>query len=227
MKAVIFAAGEGKRMRPLTEVKPKPMLEVLGKPLIQYTFEAMPEPVEEVVVVVGYKKEQIQAFLGAEFLGRRVSYVTQERVSGTADALLLARPLLGDEPFFSFYADDIYARSDVEKLFAHRYGVLVAEVSDPRAFGVVELVPDGRLVSFEEKPEHPKSNLVSTGAFLLDSAVFAYDAPVHRKTGERYIVDMVMGFAKDQPFYGVRTETWIPVGYPTDLEKAEKLLTQS
>ena len=67
MKAVIFAAGEGKRMQPLTLEKPKPLLEVLGKPLIQRTFEAMPDTVDEVVVVVGYKKEQIQDFLGAEF----------------------------------------------------------------------------------------------------------------------------------------------------------------
>ncbi len=225
MKAVIFAAGEGKRMRPLTFDTPKPLLKVLGKSLIQYTFEAMPDSVDEVVVVVGYKKEQIQAFLGTEFLGRRVTYVVQEAVTGTADALMLARPHLGEGAFLSFYADDIYAKADVEKLLAHRYGVLVAEVSDPRAFGVVELAPDGRLVSFEEKPEHPKSNLVSTGAFLLDEKMFSYSAPKNEKTGERYIVDMVMGLAHNEPFYGVLTNTWIPVGHPEDLKKAEQQLS--
>lgn len=224
MKAVIFAAGEGKRMQPLTFEKPKPMLEVLGKPLIQRTFEAMPESVDEVVVVVGYKQEQIQAFLGSEFLGKRVSYVVQERVSGTADALMLARAALGDGPFFSFYADDIYDRRDVEKLLAHHYGVLVAEVPNPSQFGVVELAADGRLLSFEEKPEQPKSNLISTGAFLLDERIFQYEAPVDPRSGERYIVDMVMAFAQAEPFYGVVCHTWIPVGYPEDIAKAEALL---
>lgn len=227
MKAVIFAAGEGKRMQPLTFEKPKPLLEVLGKPLIQRTFEAMPDSVDEVVVVVGYKKEQIQAFLGPEFLGKRVTYVVQEAVTGTADALLLAQPHLDDGQFFSFYADDVYAKADVEKLLSHRYGVLVAEVPDPRAFGVVELALDGRLLSFEEKPEHPKSNLVSTGAFLLDEKIFNFSAMAHPTTGERYIVDMVMALAKEEPFYGIVTTTWIPVGYPEDLLKAETLLKQT
>lgn len=226
MKAVIFAAGEGRRMRPLTIEKPKPMLEVLGKPLIQRTFEALPDLVDEVVVVVGYKREQIQAFLGSQFLGKRVTYVTQEKVTGTADALLLVQTHLDESPFLTFCADDIYNRTDVEKLLAHRYGVLVAAVPDPRPFGVVELAPDGRLLSFEEKPEHPKSNLVSTGAFLLDGEVFKYTADAHPQTGERYLVDMVMGLAHEVPFYGVACHTWIPVGYPDDLARAEKLLLE-
>lgn len=224
MKAVIFAAGEGKRMRPLTESMPKPMLTVLGKPLIQYTFEALPDVVDEVVVVVGYKRAQIQAFLGAEFLGKRVSYVVQETMGGTGAALLLAKDALGAGPFIATYADDIYLKSDVEKILVHTYGLLVSEVDDARPFGVVESAPDGRIVSFEEKPEHPKSNLVSTGMILIDEKVFAYDAPVHPRTGERYIVDMVMGLAHDYPVYAVPASRWIQIGYPDDLRKAERLL---
>lgn len=226
MKAVIFAAGAGKRMLPLTLEKPKPLLEVLGKPLLQRTIELLPESVDEVVVVVGYKREQIIAHFGSEFEGKRMTYVVQETLGGTADALMLAKSHLQDAPFFSFYADDIYDKDDVLKLLDHQYGVLVAEVVDPRAFGVIELAPDGRMISFEEKPEHPKSNLVSTGAFLLDGAIFNYTAEPHPTTGERYLTDMVMGLAKDTDFYGIVTKRWIPVGYPADLAKAEAVLKQ-
>ena len=224
MKAVIFAAGEEKRMRPLTEHVPKPMLTVLGKPLIQYTFEALPDVVDEVVVVVGYKQEQVRAFLGTEFLGKHVSYVVQETMGGTGAALLLARETLGVGQFIATYADDIYLQSDVERLLEHTYSLLVSPVEDPKPFGVVELSSGGRVVSFEEKPEHPKSNLASAGMILVDEKVFAYDAPVHPRTGERYIVDMVMGLARDYPVYGVTASRWIQIGYPEDLTKAESLL---
>lgn len=226
MKALVVAAGAGKRMMPLTADTPKPMLTVLGKSLIQYTFEAMPDVVDEVVVVVGYKKEKLQAFLGSEFLGKRVTYVVQETVGGTAAALLLAREALGTGQFLKFYADDIYRKADVEKLFDHHYSILLAEVPDPRAFGVVELAPDGRITSFEEKPEVPKSNLVSAGVMLLDERIFMYNALPKEKTGERYDVDMVMGLAKDHAVYGVRASRWLQIGYPDDLAKAEAVLKQ-
>ena len=225
MKAVILAAGEGVRMRPLTLDTPKPLLKVLGKPLIQYTFEALPDAVDEVVVVVGYKREQIIAHFGSEFEGKRITYVVQEKSTGTANAILLAKEHLLDTPFFSFYADDIYYRNDISKLLDHQYGVLVAEVPDPKPFGVVELAPDGKLISFEEKPAYPKSNLVSTGAFLLDPAVFNYTASPHSVTGESYLVDMVMGLARVRDFYGIITKNWVPIGFPADLAKAGEMLS--
>ena len=214
-------------MQPLTFDTPKPMLKVLGKPLLQRTIELLPESVTEVVVVVGYKREQITQHFGSEFEGKRMTYVVQEKLGGTAAALMLAKEHLLDAPFFSFYADDIYDKDDVLKLLDHQYGVLVAEVLDPKPFGVVELAPDGKLISFEEKPEHPKSNLVSTGAFLLGPELFNYTALPHPVTGEQYITDMIMGLAKDRDFYGIVTKRWIPIGYPADLAKAEEILKNS
>lgn len=225
MKAVIFAAGKGTRMLPLTLEKPKPLLTVLGKPLIQYTFEALPESIDEVVVVVGYRQDQLRAFLGETFLGKRVTYVVQGTIGGTAAALELAKDELDAGPFIATYADDIYLKADAEKLLAHQYSLLVAEVEDPRPFGVIEAAPDGHIVSFEEKPEAPKSNLVSVGMLLLDEKVFAYTAPVHPRTGERYVVDMVMGLAEVSPVYAVPASRWIQIGYPDDLTKAEMILS--
>lgn len=225
MKALVCAAGLGKRMRPLTDSTPKPLLSVLGKPLIHYTFEAMPESVDSVVVVVGYCKEQIMSFLGNSFLGKPVTYVVQEELRGTGDALELSRSALGDGPFIKFLGDDIYLKADVERLLEHRYSMLVGEVDDPRQFGVVECAADGHVVGFEEKPEHPKAHLVSAGVMLLDERVFAYKALPHPKTGERYAVDMVMGLAHEYPVFAVQATRWIPIGYPEDLTKAEAILS--
>ena len=214
-------------MRPLTEQVPKPMLTVLGKPLIQYTFEAMPDAVDTVVVVVGYRREHIMNFLGSTFLKKRVEYVVQDKPGGTAEALELARSALGTGQFLKFYGDDIYQKADVARLFDHHYSILLGQVANPRAFGVVSLAPDGRIQSFEEKPEEPKSNLVSAGVMLLDERVFSYVSQPKPSTGERYDVDMVMGLAHDHAVYGVSATRWIQIGYPEDLAKAERVLSQS
>ncbi len=79
MQAVILAAGEGVRMRPLTLTKPKPLLEVLGKPLIRYATEGLPKEVTELIIVLGYRGEQIKAYCGTSFCGRTVTYVWQKQ----------------------------------------------------------------------------------------------------------------------------------------------------
>ena len=214
-------------MRPLTEDKPKALVQLLGRPLIDYTFDAIPDQVTEVVMVVGYRHEQLRAYLGAEFRGKKVEYVQQEKVTGTADALRLARPLLGDGRFLTYYADDVYTKADAEKLFEHQYAILVAEVENPKVFGVVELAADNHIVSFEEWPEKPKSNLVSAGIMLLDDTIFRYEAPIHPTKGERCLPDLVLGLMADAPVYGVRATRWIPIGYPEDLERATQMLERS
>ena len=114
MQAVILAAGEGRRMRPLTESTPKPLLEVCGRPLISYTFAALPDVVDEVVMVVSYLKEKITAYLGSTFEGRKIHYVEQRKLEGTGKALFEARPLIKDR-FLVLMADDIYFKEDIER----------------------------------------------------------------------------------------------------------------
>lgn len=223
MKAVIFAAGEGKRMLPLTLEKPKPLLEVLGKPLISYTFAALPDAVTEVVVIVGYKEDMIRAYLGDNFKGRKITYVRQESVTGTGGALELAKEHLLGERFFTVYADDIYAKEDLEKLLPHRLGMLLSHAKDPSRFGVVELNSSGEVVSIIEKPEHPKSDLVSTGIYLLTDEIFNYPTPAH-SNGERYLTDMVELLAKNTPVIGVESTRWLQVGYPEDLARAAEAM---
>jgi NDP-sugar pyrophosphorylase family protein len=223
MKAVIFAAGEGRRMRPLTLEKPKPLLEVLGRPLIDYTFDALPAEVDEVVMVVGYKQEMFREYLGSMHGGKRITYVVQEKIGGVGEALFLAREHVEGGQFLTLYADDVYLRTDVEKALSYQYAMLLAPVADPTRFGVVEVDSSGVVIGIEEKPAVPKSNLVSTGIFKLDGAIFNYRVPQH-ENGEMYLAEMVGALAKDHEVHGIVSERWIQVGYPADLAKAEEIL---
>lgn len=224
MKAVIFAAGEGKRMQPLTLTRPKPLVEVLGKPLIQHVWEALPSVVDEVVVVVGYKQEMIQAFLGNQFLGKRVTYVVQDQPLGTGHALNLCREhILHEEKFLLMYADDIHGAQAIESMGGESSALLVSEVSDPRRFGVVECDERGFICGIEEKPEHPRSHLAAVGVYVLSPKILSY-GNISPKNGEYYLTDMIAAYINDVPVRVVRSDFWIPIAYPEDVLSAEEIL---
>ena len=213
-------------MRPLTYETPKQLLRVCGKTLLEYVLEVMPAETTEVIMIVGYKGADIQSFLGDEWHGKKVQYVWQEKPQGTAHAIALAKDVLAGEKFFlACYADDIHGAEGVAALVAqHRPAFMVAEVEDPRKFGVIVMDQNGKITSFEEKPENPKSNLVSSGFFVLPIEILDYKTPPH-ENGEEHIPDRVELMMKDgYEFYTERSTQWIAIGYPQDLEKAETIL---
>lgn len=210
-------------MLPLTENKPKPLLEVLGKPLLQYSFEALPDVVDEVILLVGYLGDQIRDYCGNEFLGRKIRYVEQKEKRGTAHGLWICREFLGNERFLTYYADDIQQKDDLKACLKYPLAISVSTVSDPRKFGVVSVDKNMRVLDLVEKPEIPPSNFVSTGIKVLDERIFKYFSP-HRENGEHYITDPLRGLAHDCEMIAVPASHWIPIGYPEDLKKAEILL---
>ncbi len=169
MKAVILAAGEGTRLRPLTVSRPKVMLRVGDKPIMQYAIDALREVgVRDIVVVVGYQKERIQThFADGKDFGVNLEYVVQRKQLGTGHALLCAKDLL-DGDFLAVPGDNILDGAMVAQLLDHRSDVtmLCTESAQPRKYGVVEL--DGnRVTSIIEKPPRRISNLISTGIYYF------------------------------------------------------------
>lgn len=223
MQAVILAAGEGKRMRPLTLERPKPLVEVAGTPLIEHVLGALPAAVSDVIIIVGYKGDMIRQHLGERHGLRGVRYVEQEVQEGTAHALGLVRPFLTGQ-FLLMCADDLHGAVALATAIRYPLAILAARHSEPQKFGVIELGDDGTVRSLEEKPLVPKSDLVSTGALVLDERIFAYDAPL-QANGERYVTDQLSALASDAPVHVVLQDEWIPIGYPEDIEKAEATLT--
>lgn len=223
MKAVILAAGEGRRMRPLTLNTPKPLLAIAGQPILARIAESLPEAVDEIILVIGYLGEQIQNLCGRSFHGRPVRYVWQREKLGTAHALRLTEPHVGRERFLLLYADDLHGPDGLRACLAHERALLVAEHPEPQHFGVVSVNADGSVAGITEKPERPASHLVSTGAMVLDANIFNYE-PTRHASGEYYLTSMLGRMLRHHPVTAVRTDAWFPIATPEDLAAAEQLL---
>lgn len=227
MKAIILAAGEGMRMRPLTNDTPKPLLKIGNRPLLEQIVLRLPEIIDELILVVGYLGEQIKDYCGEEFLGRKVNYVWQKEKLGTFDALKRCKSLIDPgEKFLLLYADDIHGQEGIEECLKHDCALMVAEVADARKFGVVILNNDGTVAEVMEKPAQPPTNLVSTGVLLLNDKIFKYDVP-RQPNGEYYLTDAISQMIKDgEKIFAIKSTLWLPIGYPEDLAKAEKILQE-
>lgn len=212
-------------MRPLTLETSKPLLKVGGKPILEHIVSRLPDAVNELVLVIGYMGDRIKDYCGDNFLGKQTQYVWQEKPLGTYHALKLCESLIGkDERFFVLCADDIHGKKGIENCLGHKYALVVAEVEDPRKFGVVRLNSDSSIAEITEKPENPSSNLVSTGILLLDSEIFKYRADPH-PNGEYYLTDALSKMLKDgHKLFAVKSTMWLPIGYPEDIKKAEEAL---
>ena len=227
MKAVIIAAGEGKRMQPLTFTTPKPMLKLRGKPLIEHIIDVLPSEVDELIIVIGYLGDQIKEHFGSEYNGRSITYVQQTQAKGTFHALKMCESSLSEnERFVVIYADDMHGKAGIEQAVASgRQVVLTAEIEDPRKFGVLEIDENGKILNLEEKPEHPKSHLICNGAYILSKDIFNYE-PEMRK-GELYLADAILKMVQaGNAVYAMSGSFWLTIGTPEELQRAEDLYEQ-
>ena len=225
MKAVILAAGEGKRLRPLTLATPKPLLKVRGKPILEHTFNNLPDAVREIILVIGYKGEQIKDYFGGEFGGRKISYVEQPKPKGTFHALVLAKKWLsGEEKFLGIMGDNLYQKRDLEKLLAYSSPAILSYPTDhPEIMGICKVDYDGFLQEIIEKPNFPCGNLANIGVFVIGKEIF--DEPIiYGPDGEEWLMPMFSSLAKKQAIKVVRGSFWFPIGYPEDLKMAESIL---
>lgn len=223
MQCVIVCAGKGTRMSPLSDSCPKPLICVNGKPILEYIVEALPPQIDELVLIVGYLKEQIVAYCGEKYLGKRVVYCEQENhVGGTGDALMCARDVLKGK-FLFMYGDDIHGRETLREAVACEYAILGTYSDTPERYGVLIPHEDGTLKEILEKPENPPSNLINIGGFVIDESIFAYSTPTSAH-GELYVTDMLTQFAQTHAVHVLKQKLWIPIGYPEDIAKAEAIL---
>lgn len=223
MQCVIICAGKGTRMRPLTETTPKPLIKVCGKPILQHIIEALPAEIDELILVVGYLKEQIMDFCGEEYEGKKVHYVVQDNFAGgTGEALLCAQDKVSG-PFLFMFADDLHGKDALAEIITHENAILSAYSNTPERFGVLVINDDGTLKEIIEKPEHPTSNLINTGVFVATPEIFAYKVDVS-SSGELYATDMLTAYAKDHALQVIEQTEWLPIGYPEHIVEAEAVL---
>jgi mannose-1-phosphate guanylyltransferase len=180
MKAVILAGGFGTRLRPLTYSVPKPLIPLVGKPLILRMIEALPQSVDTVVLAVSYMKEALEEYFQTQPCGRKVVVVHEPSPLGTGGAVKNVAQYL-DETFIAMNGDCISSLDFRSLIKAHREKggigtIALWQVDDPSAFGVVELDKSGRIVNFQEKPmkEEARSDLINAGYYVFEPEILDY-----------------------------------------------------
>lgn len=179
MKAMILAAGEGTRLRPLTLTLPKPMVPIVGTPLLERTLLWLAgQGVTEAAINLFHRPQAIPDYFGADFGGIRLHYFFEETLRGTAGGLKAAASVFRDAPFFVIYGDN-FVRADLRLLreFHAAHGgagtVGLFHHPNPTAAGIVAVGTDGRIMRFVEKPSAGEvfSDLANAGVYVLDPAV--------------------------------------------------------
>lgn len=221
MQAVILAAGKGLRLRPFTENHPKPLIEIDGKPLLEYTLESLPDNISEIIIVIGYLGEQIRDHFGDVWNGKPIKYVVQEQLIGTGDAVQQTKSLV-DENFLVVNGDDLYAKTDLSKLLDYPLSILGWSSNVPQENGL-RTTQDMNLIDFD-----PTSTLVNCGAYHLSKDFFnspLAEIDVRGKT-EYSLPHTLVVMAKTQQVKVVEATHWFPVGTPAQHEFATKYYQQ-
>ncbi len=226
MQAVILAAGKSTRTYPLTLTKPKPLLKVANKTLLEHNLDNLNGVVDQVIVVVGYKKNLIKIYFGNRYKKIKIRYVEQKQQLGTGNALLFVEKYIKND-FISLHGDDIYSKNDFKNVIKNKYSILTKQVENPELFGVI-VEKNNILIDLIEKPQKFVSDLVNTGLYKLDKKIFtSLKKSKKSKRSEYELTDAIRGLSKTEKIYCVKSKQWLPIGYPNDLLKADRILRKN
>jgi len=235
MDAVILAAGEGTRLRPLTATRPKPMLPVGGKPILEWNLLALKAAgIRKVVLVVGYKRDVIEEYFQKSYQGMRIEYVVQEEQLGTGHALSLADGLVHGE-ILVMNGDLLVSAKTIKDLLADhrrakaRNSMALIKVSDPEQFGIV-VVKNRKVRRLIEKPRSTRyGNLANAGIYIFDEDIFSRLKKVKKSVRFEYeITSAIEGLVKEGIVHGFTcSDLWIDIGRPWDLLVANEIMVKS
>jgi len=217
MKAVILAAGEGKRLRPFTETMPKVMLPVANKPVLEHVLDALKNSgITEIILVVGYKKEVIMDYF-KDYKEIKITYVVQDKQLGTAHALSKAENHINSS-FIVIPGDNIIDGKSIEKLVQDKseYCILIKEHPQPSKYGVV-FIKDGKLNEIVEKPSEEIGRFISTGIYKLPKTIFK-DIENFKLQGIYDISSVIQNLIKEEKTINtILADSWMDIVYPWDL----------
>ncbi|OPY39031.1 MAG: Bifunctional protein GlmU [Methanoregula sp. PtaU1.Bin051] len=226
MQCVVLAAGEGKRMRPLTAKRPKVMLPLANQPMMEHLVAAAREAgITDFVFVVGYGEREIRRHFGdGSRYGISISYTPQRHQQGTADALNAAREDISG-PFILMNGDMIVHSEDIRAICEKKAPCMGVFTTDhPQDYGVV-VVEGGIVTALEEKSKKPKSRLINAGIYLFDPGIFEYvDDVIPSPRGELELTDALAGYIGQKKMTAYQLSYWLDVGEPWDMLNANAAL---
>lgn len=238
MKGVILAGGLATRLRPLTLVTNKHLLPVYNKPMIYYPLEAMKRAgIKEVLVTSspGHSGDFANLLESGEAFDLKLYYAVQKNPKGgISDAVLLAEEFAADEKLLVLLGDNIFGHdlsNAVEKFEQREKGAMIFGIEMPTEsgqYGVIERDGEGKVLSIEEKPEHPKSNIAQTGIYMYDNRVFDFIhglSPSAR--GELEVTDLNNFYVKEGTMECEMINWWIDAGTSYDeLLRANQMVAE-
>ena len=222
MKCVVLAAGEGKRMHPLTFTRPKVMIPIANKPILEWNLiNAIATGLKEFIFVVGYKSEMVRDYFeNGEKWNVYIEYVNQGKALGTAHAIGMVEKFVDD--FIVLCGDTIFGKNDIQKIIKKEMSMGLVEVEDAREYGIVE--SDGeKIVKIYEKMEDPFSNVINAGIYHFNKRIFDFIKKTEKSPrGEYEITDSINMMATKTQINGIFLKQWRDVVYPWHLLDANE-----
>lgn len=233
MRAVVLSAGKGKRLMPITSSRPKPMIPLAGKPLLEYTISGLKAAgIDEILLVVGYKENMIKEHFknGLEKVGVKIEYITQKEYTGTANAANYAKDFVKDKPFLLMYGD-LFVDPVIFKEIIEKYNtnpteglMSLIEVKNPQEFGIISLNSAGFVEKITEKPapELKLGNLANAGIYIFKPIIFKAIEKTKKSIRNEYEFTDSMEFlirelkGKIQG-YMLKNRFWSDIGLPWQL----------
>jgi len=238
MKGMILAGGLATRLRPLTAVTNKHLLPIYNKPMIYYPIEAMARAGIKEVLLTSSRDHagHFENLLGTgEEFGLKIFYAVQENPKGgISDAIMLAEEFAKDEKILVVLGDNIFGfdlKKEAEKFEKKDKGAMVFGIKMPTEsgqYGVIEMNKDGRVISIEEKPEYPKSDIAQTGIYMYDNQVFKFIKNLTPSArGELEVTDLNNFYVKEGTMLCSLIDWWIDAGTSFDeLLRANNLVAE-
>jgi UDP-N-acetylglucosamine diphosphorylase/glucosamine-1-phosphate N-acetyltransferase len=222
MKCVILAAGEGKRMHPLSYTRPKVMLPIAGKPILEWNLlNARAAGVKEFIFIVGFKSEMVREYFGDGKPWKvKIMYVNQGKAMGTAHAIGTVEPFVTD--CIVLCGDTIFGSHDIKKIAEKGTKIGLVKIDNATEYGIVELKV-GHVVKIYEKMEQPSSNVINAGIYHFNKQIFDCIRKTEKSLrGEIEITDSINMLVRTTPMEGVFLREWRDVVYPWHLLDANE-----
>ena len=233
MKGIVLAGGSGTRLYPNTMVVSKQLLPVYDKPMIYYPLAVLMEAgIKDILVITppDDTKPFIDLLGDGSHLGIKIQYLEQKVQRGIADAFIIAKDFIAGDSVCLALGDNIFYgpffRRKLRIARNHGEGAVIFGyyVADPRAFGVVEFDAEGKAISIEEKPRHPKSNYIVPGLYFYDPSVVDIAANIKPSArGELEITSVNEEYLKQGKLSVIplgKEFSWFDAGNPDSLYEA-------
>jgi bifunctional UDP-N-acetylglucosamine pyrophosphorylase/glucosamine-1-phosphate N-acetyltransferase len=222
MKCVVLAAGEGKRMHPLTYTRPKVMIPVANKPLMEWNLmNAINAGIKEFIFVVGYKSEMVRNYFGnGKKWNVKIEYINQGDALGTAHAIGMVEKFVDN--FVVLCGDTVFGKKDIKNIVEKKNSIGLFKIDKPEEYGIVETKGE-KVVQIYEKMEKPFSDIINAGIYNFNKKIFDFIKKTKKSLrGEYEITDSINLLLEKEIMTGVHLKEWKDTVYPWGLLDANE-----